>query len=82
MARELIIPADQVEPALLRAVVILKKLRHYKKKWDEHYGHNNRKALSDWEEKADHFLSTLNIQTINDEQEINNTRTPKNENNK
>lgn len=65
MPKELIIPEDQVQQVLLDAITLLQKIRFHKKKWDEHYGSQNRSNLRHWEDRADAFLASLNIQPIN-----------------
>jgi hypothetical protein len=66
MAKEIVIPENQLPEKFLEAVQLLQKLRHFKKIWDEHYGGTNRNNLRRWEDKADEFLSSLSIEEIPD----------------
>lgn len=66
MAKEIVIPEDQLPAKLLEAVQLLQKLRHFKKIWEENYGATNRNNLRRWEEKADEFLSSLTFEIIPD----------------
>ncbi len=66
MAKEVVIPEDQLPVKFLEAVQLLQKLRHHKKIWDEQYGGTNRQNLRRWEDKADEFLSSLSIEEIPD----------------
>lgn len=53
---------DELPDKFLEACNIMLQMRIMKKKWDIHFGAANRNNLRTWEEKADKFLRSLNIQ--------------------
>lgn len=59
MLFRIIIPEDQLKEKLAQACNILKKMRGYKKRWNEFHVPGTRKMLEDWEARADVFLESL-----------------------